>query len=993
MFIFKAGRLFISYSEIATESFMKKFLIITIANFMVTMFLSCSDSNHSETNSDVVTAEDTSLTDTGSNGCKIKSDCKSGMYCDKNTNECKDGDCYDNSDCEEGYLCDNARHYCYFVGCAKNSDCKEGICKRNTGKCVGCLIDVDCKSGNCNSALGICLMNNCEDDKLEPNDSVSQAYTLESGIRKLRLCPTDDDYFKLHLSYQDKIRIHINTSSIKTIPLYLFSEKDLNNPMAYTLIKNSGELSVPSIQEPGYYYIKVEASDTEINYEIEIVITSQSTLCEEDIFERNDSELSAREITSGIYNELSLCPNDVDYYSFTLNKGDRIELSVLGDNIRADFYEPGKTGKNISINTKNNIDIAGSNTFFLRIYSDSQNTEKYSLEILIKSSNSCTDDGYEENDNISNSAELPLNREINLRLCPSDDDWFSVRTYGRPTRILLTSSTNIPFEIYSPNDFSEPILYSDTLDPNTEVAEFENLPDTIIIRVPSKNSLSEYKIKVVTNSEICTDDSYEPNNTISGAKRMEAGSYNSLMLCPLDEDYYLFTLNQNDRIEIETNFDGTKADIDLVLYDPLLRESAYSITSTDNEKITYTAQMSGNHILNVFAWDNGSAPYSMNVKITKGQSCTDDRFEDNDSVITATKLNSDEIYGLTICPSDPDYYSITLNRGDRLSTGVFYTESKGKLYSALLSSDGKTVFATGEKQRGDIVLNITAPYSGEYILLVRGVDNTIKNDYDILIDIQRNSVCTDDRYEENDSAQYAPAVAKGDISQLVLCPQDVDFYKVYMFPGDLILAEVSVTDSSTADYSLTLLDSSGKILDAQTGSANKKSVISEIYAAGYYYISIRNNSAAKYSYKVSLQVDGNGGKTGDEVITVYPLENLDKDNPRLYELKFLRTPSGAAVENLYVSLILEHKSLGDLLITAQYSDANEEYLWNGYGGTTDKGYDDDKEDDADIELYNRSLSSAKGKNAGDSLLIMIEDISNTSGTVFAIEGRLFWKIK
>ncbi len=972
---------------------MKKFLIITITIFMVTMVLSCSDSNHNEANSDAVAAEDTNPADTGSNRCKVKSDCQSGKYCDKETNECKEGDCFDNSDCSEGYLCDKARHYCYFSGCSKNSDCKEGICKRNTGKCVGCLVDADCKSGNCNSALGICLMNNCEDDKLEPNDSFSQAYTLESGIRKLRLCPSDDDYFKLHLSYQDKIRIRINTSSIKTIPLYLFSGKDLSNPMAYTLIKNSGELSIPSIQEPGYYYIKAEASDTEINYEIEVEITSQSTSCEEDIFERNDSESSAKEITSGIYNELSLCPGDVDYYSFKLNKGDRVEINVPGNNIKAEFYESGMSGKNININTKNNIDIAGSDTFFLRIYSDSQNTEKYSLEILIQSSNSCTDDGYEENDNISNNAELPLNKEINLRLCPSDDDWFSVRTYGRPTKILLTSSTNISFEIYSPNDSSEPILYSDTLDPNTEVAEFENLPDTIIIRVPSKNSLLEYKIKVVTDSELCSDDSYEPNNTISGAKRMEAGSYNSLMLCPLDEDYYLFTLNQNDRIEIETNFDSTKADIDLVLYDPLLKESAYSITSTGNEKIDYTARMSGNHILNVFAWDNGSAPYQMNVKVTKNQSCTDDRFEENDSVITATKILSDEIYGLTICPSDYDYYSVTLNKGDKLSTGVFYTESKGKLYSALISSDGKTVFATGEKQSGDIVLNITAPYSGEYILLVRGADNTVKNDYDILIDIQKNSVCIDDRYEENDSAQYAPAVAKGEISQLVLCPQDADFYRVYMFSGDLILAEVSVTDSSTADYSLTLLDASGKILDAQTGTAIRKSVISEINAAGYYYISIRNNSAARYSYKISLQVDGSGGKSGDEVITIYPFDTLNKDNPRLYELKYLRTPIGAIVESLYVSLILEHRSLGDLLITAQYSNANEEYLWNGYGGTTDKGYDDDKEDDADIELYNRSLNSAKGKSASDSLLIMIEDISSTNGTVFAIEGRLFWKLK
>jgi hypothetical protein len=66
-------------------------------------------------------------------------------------------------------------------------------------------------------------------------------------------------------------------------------------------------------------------------------------------------------------------------------------------------------------------------------------------------------------------------------------------------------------------------------------------------------------------------------------------------------------------------------------------------------------------------------------------------------------------------------------------------------------------------------------------------------------------------------------------------------------------------------------------------------------------------------------------------------------------------------------------------------------IWNGYGGSTDKGFDDDREDDADIELYNRPITTAKGKSAVGSLMIMIEDYSNTSGNVFAIESVLYWK--
>ncbi|MCX7958178.1 MAG: PPC domain-containing protein [Deltaproteobacteria bacterium] len=836
-------------------------------------------------------------------------------------------------------------------------------------------------------------MNNCTDDKLEPNDSIMQAYLLESGIRKLKLCPSDDDYFRLSLSYEDKLKIKINTSSVKTIPVYLFMESDLNNPIAYTLINSSGEMSLPAAPASGNYFVKVAASDAEINYEIEVEIQSSTTSCEDDIFEDNDSESAARGITTGSYKELVICPKDRDFFSLGLNSGDTIEINLTGSNLISEFYYNQSDTKKIISNTKNIFNINNSGTYFIRIYSATETTEKYSLDIKISGNSTCPDDGYEENDNPSKGAEIPLNRDINLSLCPSDDDWFTVKTYRRPTKITLKSDTNIPFEIYSPNDVNEPILYSDALSSDTEVAEFENLPDIILVRVPAKTKATNYSLKIDVSAMTCTDDTYEPNNSFYSARKMEAGSYNSLVLCPSDEDYYSFALNTNDRIEVEISFDNAKADIDIVLFDPLMKEVAYSITSGGTEKITHTAASSGNYILNVFAWDNGSAPYQMSVKIIRNQICNDDRFEDNDSINTATKLTSDEIYGLVICPSDSDYYSITLNKGDKLSTGVFYTESKGKLYSALLSSDGKTVFATGENQSGDIVLNITATYSGEYILLVRGADKTIRNDYDILIDIKRNSVCTDDIYEENDAMEYAPALAKGNLTQLVLCPLDTDYYKIYLSAKDIILAEVMVTNSEKADYTLTLTDSAGKILDTSGGTSNKKSLIYETASAGYYFINIRNNSNNTLNYSLSIQLDGSGGTTGDETIGIYPFDRLDKNRPAMYELKFSRVPQGAVVENLYLSVIVEHKSVSDIIITAQFSNTGEVTLWNGYGANTDKGFDDDSEDDADIELYNKVITPARGKIARDSLLIMIEDFSNTYGTIYAIEGRLFWKIK
>ncbi len=710
----RAGR----YNPFSKEKRMFERLITFTSVLGLILFLfsasGCSDNDSKRVEDAMIKDYGFDVVDTSDEGCKVKSECPSGNYCDKNLHICKTGECFDNSDCDDGYLCDMSRNYCYFSGCFKDSDCKEGICRRSSGRCIDCLTDSDCKNGICNSSTNKCIYGNCTDDKLEPNDSFDQAYSIDSGIRKLILCPSDDDYFKVNLSTLDSLRVVIKTSSIKNINAAIFSKNDTLNPLVMANISNSGELNLSSAPVSGEYYIKVSSSDVVVNYEIEVIIKKSGSGCEDDIFEENDSEGLSKNITSGIYNDLSLCPDDIDYFALSLNSQDKVTINIKGDNINALFYRDGSVEQNkVSLNSQNLFIANGSGIYFLKIYSDSKERQSYSFEIGTTQNNSCIDDSFEENDSFNNPAIIPLNKDMEFVLCPEDEDWFLFRTYGRQTKITLMSEKSTPFEIYSPNDSSEPILYSDEYDNTIQIAEFEGMPDSLLLRIPSDSSMKSYKLNISSSIPECSDDIYEPNNSIEGARLLGSGTYQNLKICPSDEDYYAFDLNQKDRIEITTNFSDASADIDIVLYDPLRREVAYSISSGDVEKIDYITDISGRYILNVFAWDNNAADYSMNIKITSAaSSCVDDRFEENDSVQSSAQINSTEIYGLRICPSDYDYYSITLNRSDWLSAGVFYNESKDKLFAAILSSDGKTVLATGGKQSGDIVLDVIAPYSG-----------------------------------------------------------------------------------------------------------------------------------------------------------------------------------------------------------------------------------------------------------------------------------------
>lgn len=933
--------------------------------------------------------------DTLNKQCKTRADCPIDQYCDKDLATCKEGECFDNTDCGEGYLCDSSRHYCYFIGCSKNSDCKEGICKKSNGKCIDCLTDSDCKSGSCDSSMNICLAGNCKDDKLEPNDSFNQAYPIGSGIRKAVLCPSDNDYFKIDLSAQDGLRVIIKTFSIKDIKTELYSSKDMNNPVIFANISNLGELNLLSAPLSGEYYIKITATDVIINYEIEFIIKKPSINCEDDIFEENDSEDQAKNIAPGIYKNLLLCPLDGDYFAITLNAKDQINIIINGEDIDAEIYSSqNKVHQKIGLNSKTGFNIDTSGIYYLKITPLSSQQSSYSFELNIKSNNICIDDAFEENDDFLAPRDIPLNRENELTLCPYDEDWFIFKTLGRPTRIALVSENRLRFEIYSTNDRDEPILYSEEYDRSTQVAEFEGLPNTLLLRVPANSVENKYRLKISSDVTDCIDDTLEPNDSLEEARHLSSGDYQNLKICSGDEDFYSFDLNSGDRIEITASFSNTQADIDILLVDPMGREVAHSISSTDNEKIDHTASHSGRYILNVFTWDNASAPYSINAKIsTRGSLCPDDRFEDNDSLQRAARLSSTEIYGLTICPQDYDYYSIALNKDDRLSVGIFYNESMGRLYATLLSSDGRRVFSTGEARTGDIILNLTASYSGEYILLIRGARDEIKNDYDILIGIRKNNQCIDDRFEDNDSLQYAPSIASQSMDSLVMCPDETDIYRILLETGDTILVDSSVTSSGSYNYSLLLLSPQGSILDSDSGDRKDKSVIAEAAGSGYYYINLKNNSSERLLYRLALSIDGMGGRSGDETTTLYPLDSIDRNNPRLYEIIFSRLPQNAVIKDLYISLIVEHNRPGDIIITAQYADQREETLWDGSGGATDNGFDDDKEDDADIEIYNRILSSAKGLPADKSLLILIEDYSTSTGRVFAIEGRVFWEVK
>lgn len=112
------------------------------------------------------------------------------------------------------------------------------------------------------------------------------------------------------------------------------------------------------------------------------------------------------------------------------------------------------------------------------------------------------------------------------------------------------------------------------------------------------------------SSTICTDDSYEDNDSISSATTGAFGentTYPGLRVCPSDDDYYGIYLHSGEQITISIMFADSEGDINLRLLDAGESTVVVSWSGTDDEEVTYTCTTSGWYYARVYLWaDAGS---------------------------------------------------------------------------------------------------------------------------------------------------------------------------------------------------------------------------------------------------------------------------------------------------------------------------------------------------------------------------------------------------
>ena len=163
--------------------------------------------------------------------------------------------------------------------------------------------------------------------------------------------------------------------------------------------------------------------------------------CQPDRYEPDNDISQAFAIAASRYDNLTLCPGDVDWFSITLARGDQ-----LGVNLDADPFSENNFSTLVKDGSGRTL-AAGkllvsyvspaSQKYFVSI-STIDPFQPYDVTFLLSRGIPCDDDVHEPNDSALMATALNASTTLEGAICPQDQDWFKVNVpAGKSLKVSL----------------------------------------------------------------------------------------------------------------------------------------------------------------------------------------------------------------------------------------------------------------------------------------------------------------------------------------------------------------------------------------------------------------------------------------------------------------------------------------------------------------------------------------------------------------------------
>lgn len=330
----------------------------------------------------------------------------------------------------------------------------------------------------------------------------------------------------------------------------------------------------------------------------------------------------------------------------------------------------------------------------------------------------------------------------------TDEDWFEIELDhdGRPgdfIRIRFEYDLgDLALELRRKSDPGTIALRANGASDGEQISLAGVRKDTYLVRVNSTVAATnpDYALAVVINPlpTLSVDLRETPTrNDTSGAAsdlRLAAGTQiiRGLSLdSTSDVDWFKFELGLGGRAGdyLRLDFDAAFGDIDLALYaignptTPIL-----SSTGTGNrEEASLDALSAGIYLARVSSPTGTTNPdYKLTLSVSEG-TITPDRFEANDTLQTATRLDAatnTRIDDLSIHPGDTDWIRFDMSATGRMGDvmQVAFDSSKGELAIAFFNASGTQLGFPVTRTSEGLSFNLLAITPGTYYLRVNGLN-------------------------------------------------------------------------------------------------------------------------------------------------------------------------------------------------------------------------------------------------------------------------------
>ncbi|KKL74862.1 hypothetical protein LCGC14_2060650, partial [marine sediment metagenome] len=338
------------------------------------------------------------------------------------------------------------------------------------------------------------------------------------------------------------------------------------------------------------------------------------------------------------------------------------------------------------------------------------------------------------------------------------------------------------------------------------------------------------------------DDYMEDNDSFGNASWVTQNNYTNLMIIESDEDWFQFNLNTGDTIDVEIYFNHSKGDLDLELWDPTNTSRDYSYSVTDNESISFIANIPGPWRIWVYHYmGDTNVTYDMDIWVSP---MVDDFYEPNNDRFSAFDLSFHQRQWLSTIngsgtQADDDYFKIYLDFGQHIEINLTIMGTIGNIDIQLLDFSGFIVAGSFLLTNFEHI-NYNASFSGDYYIKVFGDNATIQ--YDLWWG-SPSLGASDDLYEENDDWSTATDLTSyegwwlSSINGSGL-QRDEDWYKISISSGKEHIRINLTFDHWLGDINLQFYDSSLTWSFSRTSTTDNEFMDITVPGSGIYYIKV-----------------------------------------------------------------------------------------------------------------------------------------------------------